>query len=535
MEVYKITEKIKQGDIHYIKTFLKENPDKINQTNSWGLTYLMVACQQGNTDLINLLIDAGAELDMSDKGGNAALHYAVTNHQRDAVALMISRRANVNSQNFRGNSPLHRVVKEKDWKDVLEVILNTRGKYILQINLQNSNGDTPLHLACHWGHIDIIHQLLQQSYIDVNMMDNKGDTPLHLACRGGQTDIVYLLLQCNSVANVGNINGYTPLHWACRGGHTDIVHLLLQMPDPAVNVGDIKYGYTPLHWACLGGHTDIVHLLLLLSKPDVHVVDNAGNTPLHVAVLWQRYDILTLMLSQDSVKLDLKNRNKMTPLLLAVSGGHLGMIHKLISKRASINAVDGGGNNCLHLAVEKKVFHSEGEHLGILDEFCLKLSLSKKDRLSATVVASYLAYQGANFYHKNSENVTPLDLIKSLHLKEQIKAFFPPQQLPCLLCEDKEATVTFYPCEHTVICEECCSKIKRKTCPQCRQPVTSKSGFEGSQVDDQTTCTCTICMERRWNMVFECGHTACKECGERLHKCHLCRKQIERKIIIIKH
>ena len=41
---------------------------------------------------------------------------------------------------------------------------------------------------------------------------------------------------------------------------------------------------------------------------------------------------------------------------------------------------------------------------------------------------------------------------------------------------------------------------------------------------------CQICMERDKNVVFFCGHGACKECSERLKDCHICRKTIQNRI-----
>ena len=41
---------------------------------------------------------------------------------------------------------------------------------------------------------------------------------------------------------------------------------------------------------------------------------------------------------------------------------------------------------------------------------------------------------------------------------------------------------------------------------------------------------CQICMERDKNMVFLCGHAACRECSERLQVCHVCRQTIQNRI-----
>ncbi|KIJ16668.1 hypothetical protein PAXINDRAFT_168175, partial [Paxillus involutus ATCC 200175] len=63
---------------------------------------------------------------------------------------------------------------------------------------------------------------------DVNVEDKNSDTPLHLACYGGHISIVGLLLQKGaSVHAQGEYSG-TPLRSACAGGHINIVELLLR-------------------------------------------------------------------------------------------------------------------------------------------------------------------------------------------------------------------------------------------------------------------------------------------------------------------
>jgi E3 ubiquitin-protein ligase mind-bomb len=43
---------------------------------------------------------------------------------------------------------------------------------------------------------------------------------------------------------------------------------------------------------------------------------------------------------------------------------------------------------------------------------------------------------------------------------------------------------------------------------------------------------CPICMDRLKNMVFLCGHGVCQSCGDRVQECPICRKQIEKSIIL---
>ncbi|XP_036370276.1 uncharacterized protein LOC115225502 isoform X5 [Octopus sinensis] len=227
------------------------------------------------------------------------------------------------------------------------------------------------------------------------------------------------------------------------------------------------------------------------------------------------------MLAQDSVKLDIGNHKKITPLLEAVSRAHLRIIRKLIIQGANINAVDNDGNNCLHLSIIKKeMFHSEVEPIPILDECCKELQLDMDRRLSGIVVLSYLASQGASLYHRNKKKkVTPLDCIENQHLKEKLQTFL---QSLCWFCQEKKATVTLHPCQHTVICQNCCSQMTFKQCPICRQHILQKSGFVCPKFEEKAVQTvaesvvCPRCREKAVKTVVE--SFVCPKCEEKAVK-----------------
>jgi E3 ubiquitin-protein ligase mind-bomb len=49
-------------------------------------------------------------------------------------------------------------------------------------------------------------------------------------------------------------------------------------------------------------------------------------------------------------------------------------------------------------------------------------------------------------------------------------------------------------------------------------------------IKDQTCCP--VCMDRLKNMIFLCGHGTCQMCGDRMHECPICRKPIEKRILL---
>lgn len=54
--------------------------------------------------------------------------------------------------------------------------------------------------------------------------------------------------------------------------------------------------------------------------------------------------------------------------------------------------------------------------------------------------------------------------------------------------------------------------------------------LESRIAEIEESYTCSICMERRRNVAFLCGHGACDDCSQTLRTCHMCRKLIARKI-----
>lgn len=123
-----------------------------------------------------------------------------------------------------------------------------------------------------------------------------------------------------------------------------------------------------------------------------------------------------------------------------------------------------------------------------------------------------------------------------------------PQE--CIVCNELLPLIVFEPCQHQISCEEC--GIRMKKCLSCgvyierritisgkplfnskdsRQPSADRLRYLESKIMEiEETHCCSICMERRRNVAFMCGHGSCSKCAETLKVCHMCRKQISKKI-----
>ncbi|KAK7069621.1 hypothetical protein SK128_014095, partial [Halocaridina rubra] len=64
-----------------------------------------------------------------------------------------------------------------------------------------------------------------------------------------------------------------------------------------------------------------------------------------------------------------------------------------------------------------------------------------------------------------------------------------------------------------------------------RQPSAERLRYLESKIAEiEEAHCCSICMERRRNVAFLCGHGACVICAQTLKTCHMCRKPISKKI-----
>ena len=95
------------------------------------------------------------------------------------------------------------------------------------VNAKGDDGDTSLHLACLYGHVDVVKVLLADERVDVNATDDDGGSSLADASASGFHEIVELLLAKKGIeVNLKDSDDETALDCAIRGEHEKCVELL---------------------------------------------------------------------------------------------------------------------------------------------------------------------------------------------------------------------------------------------------------------------------------------------------------------------
>ncbi|RYP53073.1 hypothetical protein DL768_001850 [Monosporascus sp. mg162] len=276
-------------------------------------TALQAASYNGRKDIVQLLLEKGA--DVKIQGGNygTALQAASYNGHKDIVQLLLEKGANVNIQG---------------------------GEY-----------ETALQGASHGGHKDIV-QLLLKKGANVNMLGGfYHGTALHGAAFGGYKEIVQLLFEKGADVNIQDTRCRAALQVASFKGHIEIVHMLLEK-GALVNIRGGSYYGTALYEASLGGHKELVELLLKKGA-DVNGQDQESRTALQVASSGGHKEIVQLLLKKGA---DVNGRDwgSRTALQVASSKGHKEIVQLLLEKGADANMHNGYyGETALYEASSK--------------------------------------------------------------------------------------------------------------------------------------------------------------------------------------
>ncbi|NXV63201.1 CSKI1 protein, partial [Molothrus ater] len=209
----------------------------------------------------------------------SALHHAALNGNTELISLLLEAQAAVDIKDNKGE-PLHYAAWQGK-KEPMKMVLKAGSS----VNIPSDEGQIPLHLAAQHGHYDVSEMLLQHQS-NPCIMDNSGKTPLDLACEFGRVGVVQLLLNSNMCAallepkpgDTTDPNGTSPLHLAAKNGHIDIIRLLLQA---GIDINRQTKAGTALHEAALCGKTDVVRLLLD-SGINAHVRNTYNQTALDI-------------------------------------------------------------------------------------------------------------------------------------------------------------------------------------------------------------------------------------------------------------
>ncbi|QKF93772.1 ankyrin repeat protein [Fadolivirus algeromassiliense] len=333
--------------------YLKQNPTSDlnirDETSNYLITYAIV---KNNKDIVNLLLQKGCRIDVSDQDGrsliylpikfgyddilkliidydkhnigisiidfkdsfqNIPIHYAIFFKNMYAIDMLLENNSNLNMIDENGNNALHLAIYSKNYEICKKVIDKD-----VNINSRTSTGESALHIACNFELIDII-KLLINNGADINIQDyNNEITPLMYAVTINNNTIAKLLITNGADPNIQDFIGNTVVHYAVEEENYEILYELLKLDinkmQANVNISNIN-GKLPIHILLEKDkiyENNIIETLIINSN--LNIQDDNGNTALHLICknnIWETYKNI---LSNKKLNIFIENYEKKRPI-----------------------------------------------------------------------------------------------------------------------------------------------------------------------------------------------------------------------------
>lgn len=351
-----------------------------------GVTVAHGAAHFGLEDLMAQLKTASIDFDAPDENGETPLLWAARNQQVGMVELLAHQGANVNTFDFERKTALHHAAENK-WLTAIKALLG-KGAELTQ-DIENM---TALHYAVLSGWEEGITALLDAGVsIDIQVrreqfvqtydsgrrvfkrLDRRpsrvphlddapvpGLTPLHLAALVGNLDMVRYLLRHGADPARKSDQGETPLHlsvgariydehiedvWAEGSRRIECLFDIIMIPD--------EKEYDKVYQHIREKRLAIISELLASPGIQVDTQDINGSSCLHTVDYGRgkySHEIVDLLLKSGSAKVDLRDRQGMSPLHLACLAGNGASVKTLLDHGSCTTMQDNGGCHALHYA-----------------------------------------------------------------------------------------------------------------------------------------------------------------------------------------
>ncbi|WP_448217786.1 ankyrin repeat domain-containing protein [Endozoicomonas sp. 2B-B] len=190
------------GDLDQVEKSLAEGVN-VNAVMNNGLTALMLASREGQTDVVERLVNASADVNTArDEDGATPLFLAAVTGYIDCVKILINAEVDPNiPRTSDGATPLF-AAAAKGNTECVELLINAG----TDLNIpRTSDGDTPLFIAAQQNNIDCV-RLLIKAGADLNAALSDGTTPLSVATEMGNNDCAEALTEAGAAK--GTNEGY---------------------------------------------------------------------------------------------------------------------------------------------------------------------------------------------------------------------------------------------------------------------------------------------------------------------------------------
>ena len=448
----------KNGDALAVQQFLDTSITTLSSRgkNEDGWTALMLAADNGHTNIVRLLLDTIS---------------ASTIETKDSIHDYLNTRSNTY-----GWTALHYASFE-NYIDIVQLLLENMQ---VNVNAKNTEQKTSLMWACEQGHEKIVSVLLGRSRtkgvtIEIDAKDKYGWTALMYAVARRSKKIIQLLLTANANVDVTDNHGKTALMHAKKEGggsggrrvqhhllQREIIEMLAQVATPteemfraAVESNDVtlvrrwllekriidvdvgmpgdvhgrsrkeERSTTALMWAAEQGHVEMVRLLLYHANANIDATNDKGKNALMVAAFHNHVEIVQLFVSLlRPAGIDARDVQGKTTLMWASYKGHVEIVQCLINANADLNIQEENGVSALmyaavfgHVTIVKDLIRAKA-YVNAQSENGVTALMGASENGHVEIVQLLLEMVDVDSKIKDGNGMTAIMHAKNKHYKE---------------------------------------------------------------------------------------------------------------------
>jgi ankyrin repeat protein len=258
----------------------------LNVTNTRGETPLMHLRENATADVVRDLLSAGAEVNARDESGGTALIRFVAFGSFEAVKQLLDAGAKIDAKDENGNTVLMSAAQNEDARVLRELI-----KVGTNVNAKNSDGISALIIAARSGKAESLKALIDAG-ANVGLQTKDLNNVLMLAMESEEASLAKILLEAGADARAKDDDGKTALMAAADHGHLTSVQTLIDA-GADLNATDDD-GWTAVMFA---DDAEVVRALINAGA-DLSVKNKDGETALGRARKYEKTDVLKLLESR---------------------------------------------------------------------------------------------------------------------------------------------------------------------------------------------------------------------------------------------
>ncbi|KAB5577185.1 hypothetical protein PHYPO_G00207040 [Pangasianodon hypophthalmus] len=323
---------------HEMVALLLEFGASVDVASESSISALSYAAASGHLSLVSQLCKRGAKVDHVDKNGQSALVHAALRGHLDIIQYLLEQRWSREEQqhelSLKSKALQQALIAASSMghTQVVRELLVLDNEVVVQIDAHDTLwGETALTAAAGRGKMDVCRYLLEQR-AQVQQVNRRGMCALFCAVRQGHWQVADVLLQHGADVNGSDKQGRTLLMVAACEGHLSTVDFLISKGASLTSVD--KEGLTPLSWACLKGHKNVVQFLVEKGAVIDHS-DKNGRTPLDLAAFYGDAEIVQYLVERGAV-IEHVDYSGMRPLDRAIGCRNTSVVVTLLKKGAKL-------------------------------------------------------------------------------------------------------------------------------------------------------------------------------------------------------